>query len=97
MVDKMKQIALLGSIFFLLSCAQAEDNYPKDVTAFLNNAESCQHLAGEWDSQLPKAQQENIERQVNIVCPTAKEQQAELRARYSGEQNILDVINGYDF
>lgn len=84
-------------LLFLFSCAHAVEKQPKDVTEFLINADSCQHLAGEWDSSLPEAQKRDIEKQVDAVCMKAKIQQNELRNRYHDEQSILDVIDAYDF
>ncbi|EJF32118.1 hypothetical protein A936_05555 [Enterobacter sp. Ag1] len=97
MVDKMNKSLIFCALFFLVSCAQAADKYPKDVTEFLINADDCQHLSGEWDSNLPKEQQKDIEKQVNVICGKAKSQQGALRTRYHNEKSILDVINEYDF
>lgn len=70
---------------------------PDDVQHFLNNAEECQYLSGEWDSSLPTSRQREIEREVNKYCKAAKKQQDELKHKYKGNQPIEDKLSEYDF
>lgn len=96
-MNHMKRIYIL---FFLLPWqAIAVDNikYPDDVQRFLNNAEECQYLSGEWDSSLPKSRQREIEREVDKYCKPAKKQQNALRHKYKGNQQIEDKLSEFDF
>ncbi|MCA7014850.1 hypothetical protein LF934_19650 [Dickeya dadantii] len=70
---------------------------PDDVQRFLNNAEECQYLSGEWDSSLPKSRQREIEREVDKYCKPAKKQQNALRHKYKGNQQIEDKLSEFDF
>ncbi|MGM3160214.1 hypothetical protein ACS25C_05420 [Dickeya undicola] len=70
---------------------------PDDVQRFLNNAEECQYLSGEWDSTLPKSRQRDIEREANKYCKAAKKQQNELRHKYKENRQIADKLSEYDF
>jgi hypothetical protein len=97
MIDKMNKMVLFCSLCFLFSCAQAAENYPKDVSAFIENTGSCQHLAGEWDADISKHRQKDIERQVNVVCGKAKVEQNTLKKKYHADSALLDAINDYDF
>lgn len=56
----------------LTSLADSGDS--PDIERFVDIAETCLHLAGEWDSSLPKAQQREIERKANSYCTRAKKQ-----------------------
>ncbi|WP_038904854.1 hypothetical protein [Dickeya zeae] len=70
---------------------------PDDVQRFLNNAEECQYLSGEWDSSLPKSRQREIEQKANKYCKAAKKQLDELKHKYKGNQQIEDKLSEYDF
>ncbi|WES91211.1 hypothetical protein OHJ28_08240 [Dickeya fangzhongdai] len=70
---------------------------PDDVQRFLDNADECQYLSGEWDSTLPKSRQREIEREANKYCKAAKKQQNELRHKYKGNRQIADKLSEYDF
>ncbi|WP_226101199.1 hypothetical protein [Dickeya oryzae] len=70
---------------------------PDDVQRFLNNAEECQYLSGEWDSSLPTSRQREIEQEANKYCKAAKKQQDELKHKYKGNQQIEDKLSEYDF
>ncbi|WP_023639423.1 hypothetical protein [Dickeya zeae] len=87
-------------LFFLLPWQVTLANnvhLPDDVQRFLDNAEECQYLYGEWDSTLPKSRQREIEREANKYCKAAKKQQDELKHKYKGNQQIEDKLSEYDF
>ncbi|UUE11380.1 hypothetical protein NMX13_07340 [Dickeya zeae] len=93
-------IPRLTLLFFLLPWQVTLANnvhLPDDVQRFLDNAEECQYLSGEWDSTLPKSRQREIEREVDKYCKPAKKQQKELRHKYKGNQAIEGKLNEYDF
>ncbi|UJR53970.1 hypothetical protein [Dickeya zeae] len=93
-------IPRLTLLFFLLPWQVTLANnvhLPDDVQRFLNNAEECQYLSGEWDSSLPKSRQREIEREVDKYCKPAKKQQKELKHKYNGNQQIEDKLSEYDF
>ncbi|MGM3224868.1 hypothetical protein [Dickeya zeae] len=93
-------IPRLTLLFFLLPWQVTLANnvhLPDDVQRFLDNAEECQYLSGEWDSTLPKSRQREIEREVDKYCKPAKKQQKELRNKYKGNQEIEGKLSEYDF
>lgn len=93
-------IPRLTLLFFLLPWQVTLANnvhLPDDVQRFLDNAEECQYLSGEWDSTLPKSRQREIEREVDKYCKLAKKQQKELKHKYKGNQAIEGKLSEYDF
>ncbi|CNG31105.1 membrane protein [Yersinia pseudotuberculosis] len=97
-VDSMKKIIFFIMPFFiLLGYSHAAEKYPADITAYLNVADDCQYFAGEWDSTLPKERQIEIEKKVNVTCSKARSLQEKLSVKYKKRQDLLDVINDYDF
>ena len=85
------------ALLMLLSCSHAAARYPADVQAFIDDAQECQHLAGEWDPEIPQSQQREIEKQVDIVCTRAKSQRGVLKERYHNHTDIIDAIDRFDF
>lgn len=77
--------------------AFGEQSFPQDVQHFLDNAEMCQHLAGEWDSSLPEKDKRDIEKSVDTYCPPAKKALADLREKYKGNSEITKRLSEYDF
>ncbi|WP_261431226.1 hypothetical protein [Serratia quinivorans] len=71
---KVPALFISISILFLSSYAQASQTYPKDVNEYLKNADNCQYLSGEWDSELPIKRQREIEKEVNSACNNAEKQ-----------------------
>ncbi len=71
----MRKIAGFFIISLLLSTnaiATESVKTPTDVQSFLNNADTCEHFAGEWDNSLPKSRQKEIELSVNKYCSLTK-------------------------
>lgn len=71
---------------------------PKDVRTFVENAETCEHMAGEWDGELPISRQREITRAVKKYCAPAKRQLRILTEKYKGNRQILNTIaqHAYD-
>ena len=71
---------------------------PKDVRTFVENAETCEHMAGEWDGELPKSRQREITRSIKKYCAPAKRQLRILTEKYKGNRQILNTIaqHAYD-
>ena len=70
---------------------------PKDVRAFVENAETCEHMAGEWDGDLPKSRQKELERAIKKYCAAAKRQLPLLTEKYKGNPKILRTISEHTF
>ena len=87
--------ALIGLVTAFSSLAV--EKIPPEITTFITQADSCEYLAGEWDNPLPVARQQSVEKEINQVCSAAKTQQAQLRLRYRTHDNLLEMINRYDF
>ncbi|WP_436876522.1 hypothetical protein [Siccibacter turicensis] len=87
--------ALIGLLTAFSSLAVKK--IPQEITTFITQADSCEYLAGEWDNTLPVARQQSLEKEINQVCSAAKTQQAQLRLRYRTHDDLLEMINRYDF
>lgn len=85
------------AVFLLLLVSiqsiSAAGTLPKDVRTFIKNAEACDHMAGEWDSELPKSRQREITRAINKYCASAKRQLPLLTEKYKGDAQILKTIS----
>lgn len=67
-----------------------------DVKAFVDNAEACEHLAGEFDSSLPKADQRTILKNVKIYCSRAYRQRFSLKRKYKNDVDTMKMLNQYE-
>jgi len=76
---------------------QAIDEKKSIVQDFIINAENCQHLASEWESSLPQVQQRDIEKQIDIACPTARQLREVIKRRYQDNKKTMSIIENYDF
>jgi hypothetical protein len=72
--------------------AQPRTPVPPDVRAFIDNADRCQHLAGEWDSDLSVARQQEIQRGVIKYCGLAQLQLKALSEKYKGDRATQALI-----
>ena len=80
---------------FMFGClpmlAGAQEKLPKDVARFVENAQMCEHFAGEWDDN-DKARQREIIAAVNDACGQAQRQWKRLSAKYAGQPKLQKVI-----
>jgi outer membrane protein OmpA-like peptidoglycan-associated protein len=90
----MKHFALV--VLLLISNTVAADNTrQRDVEEFKKNADLCEHLAGEWDSNLSKNRQKEIERGVLKHCGRAQQQLQRLRKKYKDDPAASAEIEGH--
>jgi len=85
-------------LVFMLGClpmlAGAQEKLPKDVAKFVENAQMCEHFAGEWDVN-DKARQREIIAAVDDACGQAQRQWKRLSAKYAGQPAIKKVIDAH--
>ena len=74
--------------------AGAQEKLPQDVTRFVENAQMCEHFAGEWDDN-DKARQREIIAAVDDSCGQAQRQWKRLSAKYAGQPAIKKVIDAH--
>ncbi|MDX8125423.1 hypothetical protein SKZ59_26915 [Janthinobacterium sp. GMG2] len=83
---------------FMLGClpmlAGAQEKLPQDVARFVENAQMCEHFAGEWDDN-DKARQREIIAAVDDSCGQAQRQWKRLSAKYAGQPAIKKVIDAH--
>ncbi|WP_086109287.1 hypothetical protein [Xenorhabdus vietnamensis] len=94
----MKKLTMICIIFFFL-CGNtwaSENNIPKDLQEYIDNAEDCQHFAGEWDNELPDERQKEVENALEKYCTKAKELQKKLKEKYQNDTKKIEIINDYD-
>jgi len=70
---------------------------PRDVQAFVQKAEACEHIAGEWDSDLPKAQRIEITLAIKKYCAPARYQLSHLMEKYKKNPLILKTISKHAY
>jgi hypothetical protein len=75
--------------------ARAKSAIPKDVQAFIRNADACEHFAGEFDEGLSKKQQKEIERSVVRYCRPAQKQLKQLSEKYRNDQKAIEIIRSH--
>ena len=80
---------------FMLAClpmlAGAQEKPPRDVARFVENAEMCEHFAGEWDDH-DKARQREITQAIEQSCGQAQRQWKRLSTKYAGQPAIKKLI-----
>lgn len=90
----MKIVALVAC-FFVSTTALAKGPIPKDVQAFIENAEACEHLAGEFDGGLSEQRQKEIERGVVRYCQPAQKELKRLTEKYKNDPKITEIIRNH--
>ena len=80
---------------FMFAClpllAGAQEKLPQDVAKFVENAQMCEHFAGEWDDN-DKARQREITQAVASSCGQAQRQWKRLRVKYAKQPKLQQVI-----
>ncbi|WP_298400887.1 hypothetical protein [Janthinobacterium sp.] len=80
----------------LLCClpllATAQEKLPRDVAQFIEQAQMCEHFAGEWDDN-DKARQREITQAIEQSCGQAQRQWKRLSTKYAGQPAIKKVID----
>lgn len=90
------QVAVFLFCLAIPLSSRADTSSPPDVERFIDVADTCLHLAGEWDSSLPKAQQRDIERKANMYCTRAKKQYRVLLAKYKDIPEIVKRLHDFE-
>ncbi|MBB3221084.1 hypothetical protein [Pseudoduganella umbonata] len=89
---RMNAVSILLCTFHLSGlCSSA--HLPRDVSAYVENAEACEHFGGEYDSELPFDQKREIENGIRKYCSAANRQLSMLRKKYRRDPAMLAVIN----
>lgn len=88
-------LALCLSLCSAAACF-ATESLPPDVSSFINNAEECQHFAGEWDSDLSDERKKEVETAIEQTCGKAKEEKETLQRKYKGNQQIEERLADYE-
>jgi len=82
----MKRLLALTGILLAANAIAAERTRRPDIESFKKHAELCEHFAGEWDSDLTKQRQKEIENSVVKNCGTAQKELQKLRKKYRNDQ-----------
>lgn len=73
----------------------AVDKIPKDVKVFIDNADACEHFAGEFDGGLSKQRQKEIARGVVRYCGSAQKQLKRLNEKYKNDTKMSETIRSH--
>ena len=93
----MIRSAVFLIILLIAKCVLAASALPRDVQAFVQNADACEHMAGEWDSDLPKTQRKEITLAIKKYCAPAKYQLAHLMEKYKKNPLIYRTISKHAY
>ena len=93
----MIRSAVFLIIWLTAKCVLAAPPLPRDVQVFVQNADSCEHMAGEWDSDLPKAQRTEITLAIKKYCAPAKYQLPHLMEKYKKNPLILKTLSKHAY
>lgn len=88
----MRFFFMMVAVYFVFPLAFSAEPLPMDVNRFIYNAEACEHLAGEFDGELPKRQQDEILKNIHKYCKAAKNQLRILEMKYQGNTKMMKVI-----
>ena len=89
------KIAVAVVCLAITTAVFAKDSPPKDVQVFINNADACEHFAGEFDGGLSRQRQKEIERGVVRHCQPAQRQLKRLTAKYKNDPQIMEIIRSH--
>lgn len=89
-------VFLFATWLALSGVACAENSNPSDVQKFVKNADLCIHMAGEWDSDLEKKEQDEIKLAIDKYCGTAKIQLDKLSIKYKDNSAVKKTLTQYD-
>jgi hypothetical protein len=90
----MIKLTFLPILLLVTSISAAE--FPKDVLAYIKNADSCDHLSGEINGDNSEADK-RIVSDMNKYCATAENVYMKLRKKYASNPRILEKIGSYEF
>lgn len=93
----MIRSAVFLIILLTAKCVLAASALPRDVQVFVQNADACEHMAGEWDSDLPKTQRKEITLAIKKYCAPAKYQLPHLMEKYKKNPLILRTISKHAY
>lgn len=96
----MRLSAIIVSACLCVSNASvsfAGTKVPSEVGAFVKNADNCEHVAGEWDSTLSKAEKRKIERSVIKYCGAAQKQLKTLQIKYKDDADVKKILADHEY
>ena len=95
----MRTTTVMAAACLYLTCATISfaAALPKDVRRFVANADDCEHLAGEWDSSLSKADKREIQRGIVRNCRAAQRQLNQLKSKYRDNANVMKILADHEY
>lgn len=83
MVIRIFFFAMLYCVNIPSVIAKNEKNVPEDVISFFHDADICQYLAGEWDSNLPQKRKKELSNEMNKTCSNIYKRQEHFKKNIS--------------
>ncbi|MGK5027147.1 hypothetical protein [Janthinobacterium sp. RB2R34] len=74
--------------------AGAQEKLPADVAKYVDNADMCEHFAGESGDN-DKARQREVNQGIDQSCGPAQKQLKRLRVKYAKQPAIKKVIDAH--
>ena len=88
---------LLAAFLTLTAFADTGDSiWQPNLKAFVQNAEACEHFAGEVDPDDSKARRKEIDKGIMASCGKAKQQRSSLLKKYANDAAAKEVLNRYE-
>jgi hypothetical protein len=79
------------------AAATGKDAAPVEVRVFVKNAEMCEHMAEEWDSNLEPQRKKEIERAIVKYCAPAHQQHKQLAGKYKHDRKLRKLISDHAY
>ncbi|WP_157724991.1 hypothetical protein [Vogesella sp. LIG4] len=87
---------LLVVLLFFYAISNADGIAGNEIAEFKENAEVCNHLSGEWGSELPEENKREIKINMNSSCGKAKVLYWKLKKKYNGNKRVSIVLKKYE-
>ncbi|MGC0153662.1 hypothetical protein ACPRNU_14460 [Chromobacterium vaccinii] len=98
MLDRQSIKAMFAACLILIPAAAiAGANMSKDVQTFKENAEACEHFAGEWDPDLPDENKREIQAGIDDACGKAKALYPALAKKWGQDKDVKKLLQQYSF
>lgn len=75
----------------------ADTGNAPDIERFVEIADTCLHLAGEWDSALQEMHARAIEDEANTYCTRAKKQYRALLIQYKHAPEVIQRLRAFEY
>ena len=95
------RVALILSLVLLASCASqgdlSGDHLPRDVQAFIDRRELCDHFRGEIPDPDEVDRMKEVVKDIDRYCTSIDKDLNDLKGKYVRNSVIMSRLNSYEF